>query len=69
MESRHGINLTKPVIAAVLVAAGSLMAAPVANADIDFECRPGCWGAAAASPSTGQEVMRLNYRTRHLDSV
>jgi Domain of unknown function (DUF4189) len=50
--------------AGVVVAAGSLVAAPVAKADIDFECRPGCWGAAAASSSTGQEVMRLNYRTR-----
>src|SRR5262245_57906056 len=50
--------------AGIVVAAGSLVAAPVAKADIDFECRPGCWGAAAASSSTGQEVMRLNYRTR-----
>jgi len=49
----------------VLVAAGSLVAAPVAKADIDFECKPGCWGAAAASSSTGQEVMRLNYHTRN----
>ena len=49
----------------VFVAAGSLVAAPVAKADIDFECKPGCWGAAAASSSTGQEVLRLNYRTRH----
>jgi hypothetical protein len=48
--------------AGVLVVAGSL--APVAHADIDFECKPGCWGAAAASVSTGQEVMRLNYETR-----
>ena len=48
----------------VLVAAGSLVAAPVAKADIDFECKPGCWGAIAASPSNGQEVIRLNYRTR-----
>jgi hypothetical protein len=48
----------------VLVAAGSLVAAPVAKADIDFECKPGCWGAAAASSSAGQEVLRLNYRTR-----
>jgi Domain of unknown function (DUF4189) len=48
-----------------LVAAGLLVAAPVANADIDFECKPGCWGAAAASTSTGQEVIRLNYETRH----
>ena len=36
----------------------------MANADIDFECTPGCWGAVAASSSTGQEVSRLNYRTR-----
>ena len=48
----------------VLVAAGSMVAAPVAKADIDFECKPGCWGAIAASPSNGQEVIRLNYRTR-----
>src|ERR1700758_1295627 len=48
----------------VLVAAGSLVAAPVAKADIDFECKPGCWGAIGASPSNGQEVIRLNYRTR-----
>ena len=48
----------------VLVAAGSLVAAPAAKADIDFECKPGCWGAIAASNSTGQEVARLNYRTR-----
>jgi len=34
----------------VLVAAGSLVAAPVAKADIDFECKPGCWGAAARRP-------------------
>lgn len=49
----------------VLVAAGSLVAAPVAKADIDFYCRPGCWGAIAASLSTGEESIRLNYRTRH----
>jgi hypothetical protein len=49
----------------VLVAAGSLVAAPVAKADIDFECKPGCWGAAAASSSTGQEVIRSNYWTRN----
>jgi hypothetical protein len=47
-----------------LIGAGTLIVAPVAKADIDFECKPGCWGAAAASSSTGQEVMRLNYRTR-----
>ena len=43
---------------------GSLVTCPTAHADIDFECKPGCWGAAAASASTGQEVMRLNYETR-----
>jgi len=35
----------------VLVAAGSMVAAPVAKADIDFECKPGCWGAIASKPS------------------
>jgi Domain of unknown function (DUF4189) len=58
-------NVALPAGMAVLVAAGSLAAAPAARADIDFECKPGCWGAAAASPSTGEEVLRLNYRTRH----
>ncbi|MCV7178449.1 DUF4189 domain-containing protein [Mycolicibacterium sphagni] len=48
----------------VVAAAGSLASSPAAHADIDFECEPGCWGAAAASTSTGQEVMRLNYETR-----
>lgn len=43
---------------------GSLVTCPPAHADFDFECKPGCWGAAAASVSTGQEVMRLNYETR-----
>ena len=47
----------------VLVGAGSLVAAPVAKADINLECHPGCWGAIAASPSTGQEAIRLNYPT------
>jgi hypothetical protein len=51
-------------VAAFVVAGGSLVTAPAARADIDFECKPGCWGAAAASTSTGQEVMRLNYETR-----
>jgi hypothetical protein len=51
-------------LAAFVVAGGSLVTSPIARADIDFECKPGCWGAAAASTSTGQEVMRLNYETR-----
>ena len=57
-------NVALAAVIGVLAAAGSLVAAPVAKADIDFECKPGCWGAAAASSSTGQEVMRLNYHTR-----
>jgi Domain of unknown function (DUF4189) len=58
MNATHA--LTK-IIAGVLLsgglglfAAASLVAAPVAQADLDFECRPGCWGALAASPSNGQ---------------
>ena len=57
-------NVARAAAIGILTAAGSLGAAPVANADIDFECKPGCWGAAAASTSTGEEVLRLNYRTR-----
>ena len=57
-------NVALSAVIGVLIAAGSLVAAPVAKADIDFECKPGCWGAIAASPSNGQEVIRLNYRTR-----
>jgi hypothetical protein len=57
-------NVALPVIIGVLGAAGSVLAAPAANADIDFYCRPGCWGAVAASSSTGEEAIRLNYRTR-----
>lgn len=45
-----------------LVGVGSLVAAPAARADLDFECRPGCWGAIAASLSNGQQVLKLNYR-------
>jgi hypothetical protein len=44
--------------------AGSLMGAPAANADIDMECTPGCWGAIAASLSSGEEVLRADYRTQ-----
>ncbi|OBI13969.1 hypothetical protein A5712_04405 [Mycobacterium sp. E2327] len=58
-------NLALPAAIAVLVAAGSLAAAPAVKADVDFYCRPGCWGAAAGSLSTGEESIRLNYRTRH----
>ncbi|WP_197504932.1 DUF4189 domain-containing protein [Mycobacterium sp. E3305] len=51
-------------VVSALVVAGWQMATPVARADVDFYCRPGCWGAIAASPSTGEESIRLNYRTR-----
>jgi hypothetical protein len=47
-----------------LFVAGSLVAAPVAKADIDFECRPGCWGALAASPSNGQLEIITNATTQ-----
>ncbi|MGO9926294.1 MAG: DUF4189 domain-containing protein [Mycobacterium sp.] len=58
-------NVAPAAVVGVLAAAGSLVAAPVAKADIDFACRPGCWGAIAASASTGEEAIRLNYRTRN----
>jgi uncharacterized protein DUF4189 len=57
-------NIALAEVMGVVVAAGSLVAVPVAKADIDFECRPGCWGAISASPSNGEEAIRLNYRTR-----
>jgi hypothetical protein len=47
-----------------LFVSGSLVAAPVAKADIDFECRPGCWGALAASPSNGQLEIVTNATTQ-----
>jgi hypothetical protein len=46
----------------VAITAGS-MAAPLAKADIDFYRRPACWGAIAASLSTGEQAIRPNYRT------
>jgi hypothetical protein len=47
----------------VLVAIGSLVAAPVARAD----CNPfeGCWGAIAASPSDGETELTTNYGSQH----
>ncbi len=57
-------NVALAGVIGALVAAGSAVAAPMARADIDFYCRPGCWGAIAASTSTGEEAIRLNYRTR-----
>ena len=50
--------------ALTLFAAGSMVAAPVAKADLDFECKPGCWGALAASPTTGQLEMITNATTQ-----
>jgi hypothetical protein len=68
MKTAHGINWITQYAVALLAGATAIaiasVAAPVARADIEFECKPGCWGAAAASPSTGQEVMRFNYHTR-----
>ena len=57
------------IFAAALLSAGlglvaAVVAAPVANADLDFECRPGCWGALAASLSNGQEEIITNATTQ-----
>jgi Domain of unknown function (DUF4189) len=64
MNATHTVS--KIFAAALLFGGLSLVTAgsPVAKADIDFECKPGCWGAIAASLSNGQEEMRMNYRTR-----
>jgi hypothetical protein len=59
-------NVALAEVIGVLVAAGSLVAAPVAKADLPptWECEPGCWGAIAASHSTGQVEIRVNYKRR-----
>jgi Domain of unknown function (DUF4189) len=57
-------NVVLGTVTGVVVAAGSVVAAPAAKADISLYCRPGCWGAIAASPSTGQLVMRYDYTTQ-----
>lgn len=57
-------NVALSAVIGLLVAAGSLVATPVAKADIDFECKPGCWGALAASPSNGQEEIVTNATTQ-----
>ncbi len=67
MTATHTKSTT---FAAALLSAGlglvaAVVAAPVANADLDFECRPGCWGALAASPSNGQEEIITNATTQH----
>lgn len=58
-------NVALPAMIGVFAAAAAALAAPVARADVDFYCRPGCWGAIAASNSTGQIAIRQNYRTRN----
>ncbi|MGA7052556.1 MAG: DUF4189 domain-containing protein [Mycobacterium sp.] len=57
-------NVELAAVIGVVVTTGSLVAAPAAKADIDFECTPGCWGAIAASLSNGEEVIRYDYRTQ-----
>jgi hypothetical protein len=54
-------NVGLAAVIGVVVTAGSLVAVPVSKADISLECHPGCWGAIAASLSTGQEAIRQNY--------
>lgn len=61
----NAIRTAGPLIAAVLLVGGMTAVMPAATADVDFECKPGCWGAIAASLSTGQEVIRYNYETQH----
>ena len=57
-------NVALSAVIGLVVVAGSLVAAPAAKADLDFECEPGCWGALAESPSTGQEEMITNATTQ-----
>jgi len=47
-------NSLRFVLAVMLVGSGWLMVPSAANADLSFSCEPGCWGAIAASPSTGE---------------
>jgi hypothetical protein len=57
-------NVAPCAIVGVLAAAGSVFSAPAAKADISLYCRPGCWGAIAASLSTGEESLRTGYSTQ-----
>ncbi len=57
-------NVVLGAVIGVLAAAGSIAVTPAATADIPLECHPGCWGAIAASLSTGQEVIRYDYPTQ-----
>ncbi|OBJ09698.1 DUF4189 domain-containing protein [Mycobacterium sp. 1465703.0] len=56
-------NVALAAVTGLLVAAVPVVATPRAAADISLYCRPGCWGAIAASLSTGEEAIRLNYTT------
>jgi hypothetical protein len=49
-------NVVFAAVIGVLVVGASPLSAPVAKADISLECHPGCWGAIAASLSTGQDL-------------
>ena len=57
-------NVALAAVTGLLVAAGSLAAAPVARAD---HCNPfeGCWGAIAASPSNGETQLTTNARSQN----
>jgi hypothetical protein len=57
-------NVVLGAVIGVLAAAGPIAVTPAAKADIPLECHPGCWGAIAASLSTGQEVIRYDYPTQ-----
>ncbi|OBA59244.1 hypothetical protein A5647_18140 [Mycobacterium sp. 1100029.7] len=52
------------ILVVVVIGAGSVLMAPPAKADISLYCRPGCWGAIAASLSTGEESLRTGYTTQ-----
>ncbi|MCV7444627.1 DUF4189 domain-containing protein [Mycobacterium paraense] len=58
-------NVVLPAVIGLVAAAAPVLSPPAARADIDFYCRPGCWGAIAASTSAGQVAIRQNYRTRN----
>lgn len=57
-------NLALPAVTGLVAATVPILVAPHAAADISLYCRPGCWGAIAASLSTGEEAIRLNYTTQ-----
>lgn len=58
-------NVVLPAVIGLVAAAAPVLSPPAARADIHFYCRPGCWGAIAASTSAGQVAIRQNYRTRN----